>query len=220
MTWPPSASRSGAGSPLLHDRDATAGAALHRSRWLGALRHLQVRLPRRNRTQRRTSCVPGAPVSAECHPTRGCGEDPSLQVPGTQERPPQHDSKDRSGTGTRERPPRAVSTDGSGTLTPEASSAASSRVPRADMSVVPALERAPRVTVPETSARAPENTPLDLHVQHSTGAVARVRSGTCRCTCHAGCARSGAARAYRVSLQVRNATQRGAPVRICHSRCR
>jgi hypothetical protein len=54
---------------------------------------------------------------------------------------------------------------------------------------------------------------MSLHVQHFTGGGPWVRFGTCRCIRHAGTAPSRAPRAYRVSPQVRIATQLGAPVK-------
>ena len=55
-------------------------------------------------------------------------------------------------------------------------------------------------------------------VQLFTGTVNQVRFGTSRCVSHARSAPSGAARADRVSPQVRNTTQSEAPVKIRHSR--
>jgi hypothetical protein len=43
--------------------------------------HLQVHRPRGKRTQRCNSCLPGVTTGAECHPTRGSGENLSLQAP-------------------------------------------------------------------------------------------------------------------------------------------
>ena len=60
---------------------------------------------------------------------------------------------------------------------------------------------------------------VSLHVQHFIGAIGWARSGTYRCIRHAGTAPSGAAHAYGMHLQVRNATHRGASVKIRHSRC-
>ena len=59
----------------------TPGSAVHRNRWLGAVRHPQVHPPRRKRTQPCSSCGAPARTGAECHPIRPSGENPSLQVP-------------------------------------------------------------------------------------------------------------------------------------------
>ena len=60
---------------------------------------------------------------------------------------------------------------------------------------------------------------LSLYVQQFTATGGWVRFGTCGCIHHAGSAPSRAARAYEVHLEVRNATQLGPPVTICHSMC-
>ena len=62
-------------------RGVTPGAGLHRTRRLGAVRHLQVRLPRTKRIRPCSSCGPGAPTRAECHQTRASCEYASLHVP-------------------------------------------------------------------------------------------------------------------------------------------
>ena len=59
---------------------------------------------------------------------------------------------------------------------------------------------------------------VSLDVQDFAGTVVSVRFGTCRCIPYAGTAPSRAARACGVKLQVRNATQPGAAVRICTCR--
>jgi hypothetical protein len=58
----------------------TACSAFHRSRRVGAVRLLYVHPPRGKRTQPCSSCGPGAPVGAECHPILGSGENLSLRV--------------------------------------------------------------------------------------------------------------------------------------------
>jgi hypothetical protein len=68
----------------------TAGAAFHGSRSLGAVWHLEVHLPRRKRTHPCTLCVPGVTTGAECHATRGSGENLNLQVPIDRARGPEY----------------------------------------------------------------------------------------------------------------------------------
>jgi hypothetical protein len=59
---------------------------------------------------------------------------------------------------------------------------------------------------------------VSLDVQDLAGTVVWVRFGTCRCIPYTGTAPGRAARACGVKLQVRNATQPGAAVRICTCR--
>ena len=225
--------------------DVTTGSAFHWSRWLGAFQHLYVHLPRRNRTQRCSSCVSGVTTRAECHPTQApvtirrstCRYIGHIDARQRRHRgePDDVPAADRqSGRAkpwhlcSRNSALRCPEAERSGTATREPVDRAVSTDVSGPLILEPAEIGASRVlgadvsveTAPEDASwvRVPD-TSASLHVQQFTGAGDWVRFGTCGCIHHAGSAPSRAARAYEVHVQVRNATQHGLPAKIRHSRC-